>query len=214
MGQTDGVVEIRCGVFTGGDVAGQRAIHCRHVDRSGRQRVRRVVDALTFTVEADGEPTRLEAVWIAAGQQESSVGPDDFEGLARLVVATAASCTFSRLRSAGMWESLAQPRFGLAPMTPLRLGSRLRLRRQHRGKPATDPGTGGWDFSPRDRWQSHLGMCGHRPRRDALCAELARPFRVPADHRRRRKPVAIPIRVVTWQHRSLQCPRTVAASKG
>src|SRR6201999_4318033 len=42
--------------------------------------------------------------------------------LARLVVATAASCTFSRLRSAGMWESLAQLRFGLAPMTPTRSG--------------------------------------------------------------------------------------------
>jgi hypothetical protein len=88
---------------------------------------------------------------------------------------------------------------------PLRLRPGLRLGRQRRGKPATHPGTGGRDFSPRDRWQSHLGMCGHRPRRDALCAELARPFRVPGNHHRRRKPVAGPIRVVTWQHRSLQC---------
>ena len=63
--------------------------------------------------------------------------------------------------------------------------------------PRTDPGTGGRDFSPRDRRQSHLGMCGHRPRRNALCAELARPFRVPADHHQQyRNPVAGPIRDV------------------
>jgi hypothetical protein len=86
---------------------------------------------------------------------------------------------------------------------PLRLRSRLRLRRQRRGKPATDPGKGGWDFSPRDRWQSHLGMCGHRSRRDALCAELARPFRVPADHHRGRKPVAGPIETASVEPESI-----------
>ncbi|MDT5369586.1 MAG: hypothetical protein QOC62_4017 [Mycobacterium sp.] len=80
LGQAHGVVEIGDGVFTGGDVAGQRVIHRRHVDRGGRQRVRRVADALTFTVEAEGKPTRLEAVRVTAGEQQVSVGPNDFEG--------------------------------------------------------------------------------------------------------------------------------------
>ena len=48
-----------------------------------------------------------------------------------------------------------------------------RLRGRHRGEPATRPGTGVGNFPPRDRWQSHLGLCGHRPRRDAFRAELA-----------------------------------------
>jgi len=74
------VIEIGGGVFTGGDVAGQRAIHRRHIDRSGRQRVGRLVNLLTLTVETEGEPTRLEAVWVTAGQQDSSVGANDFEG--------------------------------------------------------------------------------------------------------------------------------------
>ena len=64
-----GVVEVGGGVFTGGDVAGQRAIYCRHVDRSGRQRVGWLVDPLTLIVETEGEPTRLEAVWVTAGEQ-------------------------------------------------------------------------------------------------------------------------------------------------
>jgi hypothetical protein len=68
------------GVSTGGDVAGQRAIHRRHVDRSGRQRVGRLVDLLTLTVEVDGKPTRLEAVRVTARQQQTSFGANDFEG--------------------------------------------------------------------------------------------------------------------------------------
>src|SRR4029453_1805740 len=40
--------------------------------------------------------------------------------------------------------------------------------------------------------------------RDEMRSVLARPFRVPGNHHRRRKPVAGPIRVVTWQHRSFQ----------
>src|SRR6478609_6041550 len=80
MGHAHGVVEFGGGVFTGGDVAGQRAIHGCHVDRSVGQGVGWLVDLLRRTVEAEGEPTRLEAVWVTAGQQESSVGADDFEG--------------------------------------------------------------------------------------------------------------------------------------
>src|ERR1700757_2766372 len=80
MGQAHGVLEIGAGVSTEGDVGAQRAIHPRHIDRSGRQRVGRLVNLLTLTVETEGEPTRLEAVWVTAGQQKSSVGTNDFEG--------------------------------------------------------------------------------------------------------------------------------------
>ena len=75
IGQAHRVLEIGGGVFTGGDVAGQRAIHRRHIDRSGRQRVGRLVNPFTLTVETEGEPTRLEAVWVTAGQQESPSVP-------------------------------------------------------------------------------------------------------------------------------------------
>ena len=80
MGQPHCVLEIWGGVFNGRDVTGQRAIHRRHIDRSVRQRAGRLIDLLTLTVEAEAEPTRLEAVWVTAGQQESSVGANDFEG--------------------------------------------------------------------------------------------------------------------------------------
>src|SRR3984957_9329220 len=80
MGQPHCVFVIGGGVFTGGDVAGQRAIHRRHVDRSGRQRVGRLVDVLTLTVEVDAKPTRLESVCVTARQQQSSFGANDFEG--------------------------------------------------------------------------------------------------------------------------------------
>jgi hypothetical protein len=116
-----------------------------------------------------------------------------------------ATCFYQGRPGHGTFSSAVDSRPLAGPVsrkTFLRLRSRLRLRRQHRGKPATHPGTGGRDFSPRDRRQSHLGMCGHQPRRNALSVELARPFHVPADHHRRRNPVAGPNRVVTWQHRT------------
>src|SRR3954470_12821590 len=58
----------------------QCGIHRRHIDRSGRQRVGRLVDPLTLAVEAEGESTRLETVWVAPGQKDSSLGAYDFEG--------------------------------------------------------------------------------------------------------------------------------------
>src|ERR1700761_2501523 len=35
---------------------------------------------LTLAVEMEGKPTRLEAVWVTAGQQDSSLGANDFKG--------------------------------------------------------------------------------------------------------------------------------------
>src|SRR4051812_42040844 len=58
----------------------QCGIHRRHIDRSGRQRVGRLVDPLTLAVEAEGESTRLETVWVTPGQKDSSLSANDFEG--------------------------------------------------------------------------------------------------------------------------------------
>src|SRR5258708_40289475 len=79
MGEAHCMLEVGGGVVTGGDVVGECGIHRRHIDRSGRQRVGRLVDGLTRAVETEGKSPRLKTVWATTDQQDSSLCASDFE---------------------------------------------------------------------------------------------------------------------------------------